>query len=306
MTYRALELLDLRSPSLILDVGCGSGLSGQILSSDPSAPIQVGRGKKRKRDDEEAMALDDQNSDSDGAEVEDMDEDASEDDDLDEEDEDEEEEEEEVVNPGGPHTWIGLDISASMLSVALEHDVSGDLFLADAGQGVPFRPGTFDACISISAIQWLCNAESTEETGAGRLKRFFDGLYVSLRRGGKAVLQFYAKDMAQKKMIANAAVKAGFGAGLLEDNEGTKNAKTYLVLNIGGGDITGAVSGMEGVDVEERRKGKIDSGRKRGKDGRPQKGSKAWILGKKDRMERKGLVVKNSSKYTGRKRKTAF
>jgi len=302
MTYRALELLNLQSPSLILDVGCGSGLSGQILSSDPNAPIQIGKGRKRKRDEDEQMAVEGQNGDAvDGVEIEDMDEDGS-----DEEDEEEEEEEEEVTNPGGPHTWVGLDISASMLSVALEHDVSGDLFLADAGQGVPFRPGTFDACISISAIQWLCNAESTEETGAGRLKRFFDGLYVSLRRGGKAVLQFYAKDMAQKKMIADAAVKSGFGAGLLEDNEGTKNAKTYLVLNIGGGDITGAVSGMEGVDVEERRKGKVDGGRRRGKDARPQKGSKAWILGKKDRMERKGLVVKNSSKYTGRKRKTAF
>ncbi|KAI5288542.1 18S rRNA (guanine1575-N7)-methyltransferase, partial [Ascosphaera aggregata] len=35
MTNRALELLGLESPSMILDIGCGSGLSGEILSSVP-------------------------------------------------------------------------------------------------------------------------------------------------------------------------------------------------------------------------------------------------------------------------------
>ncbi|KAF2842643.1 bud site selection protein [Patellaria atrata CBS 101060] len=244
MTNRALELLDLRSPSLVLDVGCGSGLSGEILSSiSPSE--------------------------------------------------------------GGPHTWIGLDISASMLGVALEKDVDGDLFLADAGQGVPFRPGTFDAAISISAVQWLCNAESSEETAQGRLGRFFNGLYASLRRGGRAVCQFYPKNDDQKRMISSSAIRAGFGAGLLEDDPGTKSAKVYLVLTVGGGDlsgdITGVVSGMEGVDVmDSRRKGKSQI--KHGE----QKGSKAWIVKKKEQMERKGKIIKANSKYTGRKRRPNF
>ncbi|KAF2281023.1 williams Beuren syndrome chromosome region 22 protein-like protein [Westerdykella ornata] len=246
MTHRALELLDLKSPSLILDVGCGSGLSGEILSAS----------------DEEGT-------------------------------------------PGGPHIWIGFDISSSMLGVALEKEVEGDLFLADAGQGVPFRAGTFDAAISISAIQWLCNAESSEESPAGRLSRFFNGLYASLRRGGRAVCQFYPKNDEQKKMISAAAVKAGFGAGLLEDDPGTKSAKTYLVLTVGGGeldgDITGVVKGMEGVDVLDQRRKVKD--RRRPED---RKGSKAWIIKKKEQMERKGKVVKATSKYTGRKRRIAF
>lgn len=230
---------------MILDVGCGSGLSGEILS----------------------------NSASEGT-------------------------------PGGPHVWIGFDISASMLGVALEKEVEGDLLLADAGQGVPFRPGTFDAAISISAVQWLCNAETSEESPAGRLSRFFNQLYASLRRGGRAVCQFYPKNDAQKKMVSQAAIKAGFGAGLLEDDPGTKNAKTYLVLTVGGGsldgDITGVVRGMDGVDVmDTRRKMKA---MKRSE----QKGSKAWILKKKEQMERQGKVVKASSKYTGRKRRIQF
>lgn len=199
-----------------------------------------------------------------------------------------------------------MDVSSSMLSEALERDVEGDMMLADIGQGVPFRAGTFDAAISISAIQWLCNAESSSEKDAPerRLKRFFDGLYASLKRGGKAVCQFYPKNDAQRSMISSAAVKAGFGAGILEDDPETKSVKLYLVLTVGGGDITGTVNGMRDVDVMDARR--RESKQKRWVPMEKQKGSKAWILRKKAQMERKGKVVKSDSRYTGRKRKTAF
>jgi 18S rRNA (guanine1575-N7)-methyltransferase len=245
MTHRALELLDLKSPSFILDIGCGSGLSGEILSQ-------------------------------------------------------------EEPEHGGPHTWVGMDVSPSMLDVALQREVEGDLFLADIGQGVPFRPGSFDAAISISAIQWLCNAETSDVSPEGRLKRFFEGLYASLRRGGRAVCQFYPKNDIQRSMISQAAIKAGFGAGMLEDDPGTKNAKLYLVLTVGGGglqgDITGVVNGMDDVSVlDARRKAaEINKGRA------PRKGDRAWIMKKKDQQEKKGKVVKLNSKYTGRKRRIVF
>ena len=45
-----------------------------------------------------------------------------------------------------------------MLDVAREREVEGDLCLHDLGHGLPLRPGTFDGAISISAVQWLCNA----------------------------------------------------------------------------------------------------------------------------------------------------
>lgn len=244
MTHRALELLALSTPSLILDIGCGSGLSGEILSS---------------------------------------------------------------VEPTdrGPHIWIGMDISASMLDVALQRDVEGDLMLADIGQGVPFRPGSLDAAISISAIQWLCNAESSDVSPQGRLARFFNGLFASLRRGGRAVCQFYPKNEAQRSMISGAAIKAGFGAGILEDDPGTKNSKLYLVLTVGGGDlqgdITGVVRGMDDVNVVDGRRKNKEAKRKKDR-----KGSKSWIMKKKEQMERKGKIVKASSKYTGRKRGPVF
>lgn len=198
-----------------------------------------------------------------------------------------------------------MDVSASMLDVALQRDVEGDLMLSDIGQGVPFRPGSLDAAISISAIQWLCNAESSDVSPQGRMARFFNGLYASLRRGGRAVCQFYPKNEAQRSMISGAAIKAGFGAGILEDDPGTKNSKLYLVLTVGGGDlqgdITGVVKGMDDVDVVDGRRRKKETRRKENR-----KGSKAWIMKKKEQMERKGKIVKSSSKYTGRKRGPAF
>ena len=53
-----------------------------------------------------------------------------------------------------------MDISASMLDVALERECEGDLLLGDLGSGLPLRPHAFDGAVSISAVQWLCNADT--------------------------------------------------------------------------------------------------------------------------------------------------
>jgi 18S rRNA (guanine1575-N7)-methyltransferase len=67
-----------------------------------------------------------------------------------------------------------------------------------------------------------------------------------------------------------------------------------------GGDITGVVDGMEGVDVEDARRSiKANAPNMT-------KGSKGWIVKKKEQMERKGKIVKATSKYTGRKRRIQF
>ena len=306
MTRRALELLDLPGPSFILDVGCGSGLSGEILTRSGT----VVRRRRRKNELDAASGADNKrgnnNNNEEGEEKEEEDDDDdSEDDEEYDDGSDDDSATSEIGN--GPHVWVGMDISPSMLDVALQRDVEGDLLLADMGQGVPFRAGSFDAAISISAVQWLCNAESSDTSPQGRLTRFFNGLYASLRRGGRAVCQFYPKNDTQRAMITQAAVRAGFGAGILEDDPGTKNMKVYLVLTVGGSatgaanDITGVVSNMDDVDILDDRARGQNTRKKAIK-----KGSKAWITKKKEQMERKGKIVKASSKYTGRKRRVAF
>ena len=67
------------------------------------------------------------------------------------------------------HYWVGLDISSSMLAVAREREVEGDLAHCDLGEGVPFRAGAFDGALSISALQWLCNADKSHHKPAKRL-----------------------------------------------------------------------------------------------------------------------------------------
>lgn len=52
----------------------------------------------------------------------------------------------EILDEEG-HIWVGMDISPSMLEVALDREVEGDLFLHDIGQGLGFRPGSFDGAI---------------------------------------------------------------------------------------------------------------------------------------------------------------
>ncbi|KAI3260756.1 hypothetical protein DTO012A9_2893 [Penicillium roqueforti] len=108
-------------------------------------------------------------------------------------------------------------------------------------------------------------------------------------------------------MISGAAIKAGFGAGILEDDPGTKSSKLYLVLTVGGGglpgDITGVVNGMDDVNILDARRKATEINNARGP---PRKGDKAWIMNKKEQMAKKGKVVKASSKYTGRKRRIAF
>eukprot|EP01050_Picozoa_sp_SAG11_P023574 SAG11_NODE_4775_length_1770_cov_2.196888_1_plen_271_part_00 len=195
MSERAIELLALpEGTSLLLcDIGCGSGLSGEVLEESG-------------------------------------------------------------------HNWIGCDISSPMLSIAVQRDNEGDVFCLDIGTGLPFRPGTLDGAISISAIQWLCNADKRSHVPQKRLALFFSSLYrgtsacpparalrplrspplfrsiqpslsctalqtellrmhsshqllwsrqlVALARGARAVLQFYPESAAQMELITTAAMKA--------------------------------------------------------------------------------------------------
>uniref|UniRef100_A0A8C6J7Y3 18S rRNA (guanine-N(7))-methyltransferase n=1 Tax=Melopsittacus undulatus TaxID=13146 RepID=A0A8C6J7Y3_MELUD len=242
MSERAVELLGLPQdrPCLLLDVGCGSGLSGDYISEEG-------------------------------------------------------------------HYWIGMDISPAMLDVAVEREVEGDLLLADMGDGIPFRPGMFDGCISISAVQWLCNADKKSQSPPKRLYRFFSTLYTALARGSRAVLQLYPENSEQLELITAQAMRAGFTGGMVVDYpNSTKLCLFQTRAELAKFAFQGL--GTECADGEEMHQAKFTNERTRFRNakGKSVKKSRDWILEKKERRRRQGKEVRADTKYTGRKRRPRF
>ncbi|XP_036322079.1 probable 18S rRNA (guanine-N(7))-methyltransferase [Rhagoletis pomonella] len=240
MAERAYELLTLDEDEqcFILDIGCGSGLSGSVLDDND-------------------------------------------------------------------HIWVGVDISKAMLDIACEREVAGDLLLADMGEGMPFRPGTFDGAISISALQWLCNADKSSHNPHKRLYKFFSTLFSCLTRTARAVFQFYPENADQIEMVTSQAMKAGFYGGLVVDYPNSTKAKKYFLVLMTGG--TGPMPKALGTEEEEKRISYIKKRDMcREARGKPMKKSREWILAKKERRRRQGRDTRPDTKYTGRKRSGKF
>lgn len=243
MTGRALELLCVPEdkPCYVLDIGCGTGLSGDYLSDEG-------------------------------------------------------------------HYWVGIDISPAMLDEALDRETQGDVILGDMGQGIPFKPGTFDACISISAVQWLCNANKKSDIPAKRLYCFFSSLYSVLVRGGRAVLQLYPENSEQLELITTQATRAGFTGGVVVDYPNSAKAKKFY-LCLFSGPSTSLPEGLS-EDTEEEKPAESTFTADRipyriARRGVVRK-SREWVLEKKARRRRQGKEVCPDTQYTGRKRKPRF
>ncbi len=182
------------------------------------------------------------------------------------------------------------------------------------GTGLPFRPATFDACISISALQWLCYSNKRGQIPKRRLTRFFSSLYQVLRRGGRAVLQFYPETAEQAILISECAAQVGFAGGIVVDYpNSTKAKKHYLVLSFDrtykapAGLTDGALLAANHNSQQVRVDQTTNQG-KRGKLHRKKRGAKTkeWILEKKSIQRRQGKDVRPDTKYTGRKRRDKF
>lgn len=288
ITERAMELLRLSDdkPSLILDVGCGSGLSGKSLEESRAGHVWIGCDISRdmlmvakERMDRKLLQKQNQNSTNDF-------------DDTSDNDSDEE--------------MDGIDNDAATSS-------TGDLMHHDMGTGLPFRPATFDACISISALQWLCYSNAKGQVPKRRLLRFFSSLYTVLRRGGRAVLQFYPETAEQAILISECAAKVGFAGGIVVDYpNSTKAKKHYLVLSFDRQqkpppaltDADGSLYNNQNQTVQVDKYGHKRAPKK--KKNKYSGKTKEWILHKKEVQRKKGKETKPDTKYTGRKRSTRF
>eukprot|EP00527_Entomoneis_sp_CCMP2396_P006053 CAMPEP_0198144116 /NCGR_PEP_ID=MMETSP1443-20131203/13261_1 /TAXON_ID=186043 /ORGANISM="Entomoneis sp., Strain CCMP2396" /LENGTH=323 /DNA_ID=CAMNT_0043807461 /DNA_START=67 /DNA_END=1038 /DNA_ORIENTATION=- len=289
ITERAIELLRLddSKPAFVLDVGCGSGLSGQVLEErghvwvgcDVSRDMLTMAKERvdRQREDAKAGLEKKQN-----AEMNIMEQDNSDDE--------------------------GSSVSDVEVS-------SGDLMHHDMGTGLPFRPASFDACISISALQWLCYSNSAHQNPKRRLMRFFSSLYTVMKRGGRAVLQFYPETAEQAVLISETATKVGFTGGVVVDYPNSAKAKKhYLVLGFDRNNQakqrghTGTPAGSAARQVTVSGTAIPGRDRKKQVPVRKIKGTKTkeWILQKKDSQRKKDKDVRPDSKYTGRKRPTKF
>lgn len=243
MTGRALELLCVPEdkPCYVLDIGCGTGLSGDYLSDEG-------------------------------------------------------------------HYWVGIDISPAMLDEALDRETQGDVILGDMGQGIPFKPGTFDACISISAVQWLCNANKKSDIPARRLYCFFSSLYSVLVRGGRAVLQLYPENSEQLELITTQATRAGFTGGVVVDYPNSAKAKKFYLCLFSGPSASLPEGLSEDTEEEKPAESTFTAGRipyRIARRGVVRK-SREWVLEKKARRRRQGKEVRPDTQYTGRKRKPRF
>lgn len=290
ITERAIELLRLPKdkPCFILDIGCGSGLSGKVLEEQGHVWLgcDVSRDMlnvaneriERKREGVINNARKKQSSDKNMK----MDEDEMQEDSDNDSDSD------------------GEGFAST-----------GDLMHHDMGSGLPFRPATFDGCISISALQWLCYSNAKGQIPKKRLTRFFSSLYQVLRRGARAVLQFYPETAEQAILISECAAKVGFAGGVVVDYpNSTKAKKHYLVLSFeraykapegltdGALLSTNKIGSVRVDQKQHKRKGKLHK-KKWGK-------TKDWIVSKKETQRQKGKDVRPDSKYTGRRRGDRF
>ncbi|KAL4223728.1 Williams Beuren syndrome chromosome region 22 protein [Mactra antiquata] len=207
------------------------------------------------------------------------------------------------------HYWVGLDISSAMLDVAVERETEGDLILGDMGYGMPFKPGTFDGVISISALQWLCNADKKYHHPPKRLLKFFTTLYASMARGARAVFQLYPENSSQLELITQQAMRSGFTGGLVVDYPNSTKAKKMFLCLFAGGQPQQLPKGL-GTEESQTNKSQITFSDKRERmknvRGKSLKKSRDWILEKKERRRRQGKEVRPDTKYTGRKRKAYF
>ncbi|UKK01683.2 methyltransferase [Theileria orientalis] len=246
MSERALEMLLLPEDesSLILDIGCGTGISGEVISS---------------------------------------------------------------LN----NFWVGLDISEHMLHESLLNtNGSGDMILCDIGQGFNFRPNMFDGAISISVIQWLCISNDKSHEPYQRLTTFFKWLYKCLSYNARACLQFYPENAEQLEMILSVVNKCHFNGGLVVDNpDSVKAKKYYLCIWTGIGNVQYKLPESIVDEEGEEEEGEVEILKnvnyKRNK--KKQKlNYKDRVIKKKQQQRNRGFQIRPDTKYTGRRRPSAF
>lgn len=202
------------------------------------------------------------------------------------------------------HVCVGTDIAPEMMLSAQEavsvEGIPNCYARVDAGIGLPFRAGVFDAAIGIDLLRWLFRRYDGQEVVSKRLRIFLESLHGCLRCGSRAVFNFNPETADQAQMLVTLATKCGFGGGIHTDFPNSTNARVdWLVLEVGGmveAERLNEAFTQPGVRIAETAV-RYDHHKKKGFD------KKSWIEKKKERQRLLGKNAAHDSKYTGRVRR---
>jgi 18S rRNA (guanine1575-N7)-methyltransferase len=121
----------------------------------------------------------------------------------------------------------GFDSDKKMVAAARAKGI--DARLGDFRK-IPFADSSFDAAISVSALQWLGAGRSPKEAFLGYHKSAREFARV-LKQSARAVIQFYPRDEKEALLAGKAFKKAGFAVTLqIDSSDNPKKRKIYLVL----------------------------------------------------------------------------
>jgi len=113
----------------------------------------------------------------------------------------------------------GFDLSPQM--VALAKKKGFDVKVGDLRK-IPFPAKSFDAILSVSALQWVSLSES------GLVAKEFRRV---LKRSGRAVIQFYPESEKELMAWAQAFKKAGFSVFVRQEGlESARKRRVFLLL----------------------------------------------------------------------------
>ena len=288
---RCIELLNIPAGEkrLILDIGCGSGLSGAVIEEAGHAWIgcDISSDMLRIASERAQVTKDSEDSGEEDSDSGEKDQASSDDDDDDE----------------------SMDKPRSKRSRVVTSTRTAELVQHDMGLGLPFRDGSFDAAVSVSALQWLCYDNASDQSAPKRLARFFGSLYRCLKRNSRAALQFYPENDAQAALVASAAARAGFAGGIVVDFPNSSKArKHYLCLS-----MERTYNKPSPKLDNDKNTGTVVQSAERSHNNAPQnskskrKNDRDWVLAKKDFQRRQGRIeVRPDTKFSGRKRKDRF
>ncbi|MFW9946888.1 MAG: class I SAM-dependent methyltransferase [Candidatus Odinarchaeota archaeon] len=96
---------------------------------------------------------------------------------------------------------------------------------------LPFKPNTFDAIVSISALQWIFR-DNYNKKMEYLLIKLTKSFYKTLKSNGKVVIQFYPKNNEIMEKIGNLFVSnTNFKGNFIIDNpNNAKKRKIFLLL----------------------------------------------------------------------------